>query len=132
MREEEERRQAQLRLGIPIRMDTAHGTLSSPDSSPEVHSPSQVLLSGVIHSGASPVQNIDEQVMSPKGRKAENFTICSQPPTPRHHDEDEDDWTTSQRYAAIVKTSCSQMMCGVVAGAPTKFIMNVGIFATMR
>eukprot|EP00971_Amphidinium_carterae_P121045 2397907-Amphidinium_carterae.1 len=31
--------------------------------------------------------------MSPKGRVAENFMICSQPPTPRHHDEGEDDWT---------------------------------------
>eukprot|EP00971_Amphidinium_carterae_P319364 6347307-Amphidinium_carterae.1 len=58
------------------------------------HNYDLVLLSGETRSGASTVQNIEQQVMSPKGRKAENFMICSQPPTPRLHDEEKDDWTT--------------------------------------
>eukprot|EP00971_Amphidinium_carterae_P272844 5415118-Amphidinium_carterae.2 len=39
MREEEERKQAQLQLGIPIRRESAQGIIIM--SSPEVHSPSQ-------------------------------------------------------------------------------------------
>eukprot|EP00971_Amphidinium_carterae_P257282 5107523-Amphidinium_carterae.2 len=32
--------------------------------------------------------------MSPKGRKIENFMICSRPPTPRHGDQADEEWTT--------------------------------------
>eukprot|EP00971_Amphidinium_carterae_P121091 2398489-Amphidinium_carterae.1 len=73
--EEEKRKQAQLRLGLPIRTGLAQGNVTSSED----HLPLQVLLNGKKGTDASTNQNSSKE-----------------PPTPRqHHDHDDnDEWTT--------------------------------------